>query len=121
VMSVESIIFWNVTPCSPVEVHGLFTATYCLHLQGRRVSNKQKRKQKTKLVAYLSFSSALNEEAASYSETSANLYTLLHGVKSKKIFLFNVTDMSSSDPGTVPDNSQFLFTEIIIRSLQLLE
>jgi hypothetical protein len=32
------IIFWDVTPCSLVEVHGRFGGTYCLHIQGRSVS-----------------------------------------------------------------------------------
>jgi hypothetical protein len=32
------IFFREVTPCSLVEVHQPFGGTYCLHLQGQRVS-----------------------------------------------------------------------------------
>jgi hypothetical protein len=31
-------ILWDVTLCSPAEVHGRFEGTYCLHLQGQRLS-----------------------------------------------------------------------------------
>jgi hypothetical protein len=32
--SLESIIFWDITPCSPLKVIRRFGGTYCLHLQG---------------------------------------------------------------------------------------
>jgi hypothetical protein len=35
-------IFWNVTPCAPVEVHWHFGEKYCLHLRGQRVSQARK-------------------------------------------------------------------------------
>jgi len=28
-------IFWNVTPCSLVEIDGRFRSAYCLHHQGK--------------------------------------------------------------------------------------
>jgi hypothetical protein len=31
-------IFWDVAPCSLVEINGRFKRTYCLYLHGRRVS-----------------------------------------------------------------------------------
>jgi hypothetical protein len=31
-------VFWDVTLCSPVEVRPLLSKTYCVFLQGRRVS-----------------------------------------------------------------------------------
>jgi hypothetical protein len=31
-------IFWNITPCSPSSVNRRFGGTYCLHLQGRKIS-----------------------------------------------------------------------------------
>jgi hypothetical protein len=34
----QSSVFWDVTPCSLVEVYRHFGVTYRLHLQGRRVS-----------------------------------------------------------------------------------
>jgi hypothetical protein len=36
-MTMKSIIFWDVTPLSLVEVYQRYGGTYCLHLQGRRV------------------------------------------------------------------------------------
>jgi hypothetical protein len=32
----KSIIFWDMTPCSPLSFNRRFGGTYCLHLQGRR-------------------------------------------------------------------------------------
>jgi hypothetical protein len=34
VVAVKRIIFWDVMPCIPVDVHGCFGGMYCLHLQG---------------------------------------------------------------------------------------
>jgi hypothetical protein len=31
-------VFFDITPCSPVKVNQRFGETYCLHFQGRRVS-----------------------------------------------------------------------------------
>jgi hypothetical protein len=36
--SVKSIILWDITPCSPLEVSRRFGGTYRLYLQGRRIS-----------------------------------------------------------------------------------
>jgi hypothetical protein len=36
-VTVTSIVFWDVTPCSIVEVYWCFGGALCLHLQGRRV------------------------------------------------------------------------------------
>jgi hypothetical protein len=33
----ESTIFWDITPCSPLKVNGRFGGTYHLYLQGRRI------------------------------------------------------------------------------------
>jgi hypothetical protein len=38
----KSIIFWDITPCSPLSVNRSFGETYRLHLQGRR--NKFRKK-----------------------------------------------------------------------------
>jgi hypothetical protein len=35
---VNSFIFWNIMPCSPVKVNWGFSETYRVHLQGQRVS-----------------------------------------------------------------------------------
>jgi hypothetical protein len=34
----KNILFWDITPCSPLKVNPLFGGTYRLHLQGRRIS-----------------------------------------------------------------------------------
>jgi hypothetical protein len=34
----KSTIFWDITPCSLLRVNRRFGGTYCLHLQGRRIS-----------------------------------------------------------------------------------
>jgi hypothetical protein len=36
--SLNSSVFWHITPCSPVKVNGCFGGTHRLHLQGRGVS-----------------------------------------------------------------------------------
>jgi hypothetical protein len=33
----KSVIFWDMTPCSPLSCTRRFGGTYCLHLQGRRI------------------------------------------------------------------------------------
>jgi hypothetical protein len=35
----ESINFWDITPCSPLSVNRRFGGTYHLHLQGRIISS----------------------------------------------------------------------------------
>jgi hypothetical protein len=42
----KSIIFWDMTLCSPLSVNRRFRGTYRLHLQGRR--NKFSKKQASK-------------------------------------------------------------------------
>jgi hypothetical protein len=45
----RSSIFWDLTPCSLLEVKLLFGVTWQIHLQGLRVNKKERRmKQKTK-------------------------------------------------------------------------
>jgi hypothetical protein len=38
-MAMKCTIFWDITPCSPLKVNQRFEETYCLHLQGRRISS----------------------------------------------------------------------------------
>jgi hypothetical protein len=49
--SKKNIVFWDITPCSPVEVHKHFGGPYCFHLQGQRVSQARmiRRKVEVKL------------------------------------------------------------------------
>jgi hypothetical protein len=45
----KSVIFWDMTPCSPLSVNRLFGGTYRLYLQGRR--NKFSKKSTSKQMA----------------------------------------------------------------------
>jgi hypothetical protein len=45
VFILRSDILWNVTPCSPIVVDRRFVGTYCLHLQGRRVSQARNQQE----------------------------------------------------------------------------
>jgi hypothetical protein len=46
-----AVASWDVTPCSPVDVHRSFGVTYCLHLQNRRVSQTNGQQEATKYNA----------------------------------------------------------------------
>jgi hypothetical protein len=48
-LDLKSIIFWDMTPCSPLGVNRRFGGTYHLHLQGRK--NKFSKKPEIKQVA----------------------------------------------------------------------
>jgi hypothetical protein len=45
-VTMESTIFWDVTPCSPVEIRQYFGGSHCFHLQCRKViqASKQARR-----------------------------------------------------------------------------
>jgi hypothetical protein len=80
VKTMESTIFCDVTPWSPVEVHQRFGGTNCLHLQGCRVSQANKRTVQLAncfcwFLACLPFSSTLKMEAMCCSETRGVLRT----------------------------------------------
>jgi hypothetical protein len=66
-LTMRSAVFWNVTPCSRVEVYRRFRWTSCLHLWGRSISQVY-----VLVVAWLAYSSILMEVVRS-SETSMNL------------------------------------------------
>jgi hypothetical protein len=42
---IKSIIFWDMTPCSPLSFKRSFGGTYRLHLQGRKISSAKTIKQ----------------------------------------------------------------------------
>jgi hypothetical protein len=67
----KSIIFWDMTPCSPLSFNRRFGGTCRLHVQGRR---KRFRKPASRRVASYWFaepiSSTLKMEAICFSETS---------------------------------------------------
>lgn len=43
-------IFWEVTPCSPIEIHRLFGGTYCLHLLDWEVSQARNRQEEISVI-----------------------------------------------------------------------
>jgi hypothetical protein len=69
----KSIIFWDMTPCSPLSVNRRFGGTYRLRLQGRRnmFSKKPASKLATCFLAELT-SSTMKMDAICSSETSVD-------------------------------------------------
>jgi hypothetical protein len=39
-VTVKNAVFWDVTPCSLVEVYRYFGRIFCMHLYGRRISKQ---------------------------------------------------------------------------------
>jgi hypothetical protein len=72
IVTIKITMFWNVTPCSLIEVQRCFGGTYCSHLHGRRVS-----------------------QAVSQQEADD---TGPHGVISRKMVLFIVTAVRTLNP-----------------------
>jgi hypothetical protein len=68
-MVMKNIIFWDITPCSPLSVNRCFGGTYRLHLQGRRNKFSKKAGGKQNILAEL-ISSTPKMEAICSSETS---------------------------------------------------
>jgi hypothetical protein len=44
-VTIKSVVFWDVTPCSLIGVHRRYAVMYCLYIQGRRVSQENSKKQ----------------------------------------------------------------------------
>jgi hypothetical protein len=42
---IKSTIFWDITPCSPLNVNRRFGGTYRLYLQGRRISQTRNQRE----------------------------------------------------------------------------
>jgi hypothetical protein len=64
-------VFWDVTPCSTVQVYWRFGGTYCLHLQRRRVSQPSKQTAATCLFGLLADPQT---EAVRFSEMLTKFY-----------------------------------------------
>jgi hypothetical protein len=45
IYQLKSTIYWDMTPCSPLNVNRRFGATYRLHLQGRRISRARNQRE----------------------------------------------------------------------------
>jgi hypothetical protein len=88
VVTIKNIAFWDVTLCRPVDVHGRFGRTYCLHLRIEEQA-KEHPEAKTKTsacylilsVACLVYSSILKMETVRFFRNSRELvsdYTASH-------------------------------------------
>jgi hypothetical protein len=78
---VKSSIYWDVIPCSLVEVYRRFGITYNLHLQiiKELQANNQEASKNVLLVSCLTYSSTLKMEAVRSSEAPIDFYrTTLH-------------------------------------------
>jgi hypothetical protein len=77
---IKITVVWDLTRCSPVNVHRRFGWTYCLHLQDRRViqtCNHHEAGGKYSLflmVTFFAHSSTLRLEAVSSFETAVTFY-----------------------------------------------
>jgi hypothetical protein len=70
----KSTAFWDMTTCSPVEVHWHFRVMYCFHLQGWRVCQASKA---LFLAGCLAHSSNLKMEAVCSCKTVVNFCHIL--------------------------------------------
>jgi hypothetical protein len=77
IMTEQSSIFWNITPCSPLEVNRSFGRKYRLHLQGRKVSRTRNQRE---------------------SRWQTETFNGIHGVISQKTELFITTTVRTSNP-----------------------
>jgi hypothetical protein len=67
--TLKSIIFWDITPCSPLKVNRRFRGMYRLHLQGQGISQARNQHKSRWQAAY---SSTLKMEAIYSSEMSVD-------------------------------------------------
>jgi hypothetical protein len=67
----NSSIFWNTMPCSPLKVNPRFGGTYRLHLQSRRINQARNQLEAgSKQSSCLAYSSTLKTEATRCPETT---------------------------------------------------
>jgi hypothetical protein len=65
----KSMIMWDVTPCSLIDVYGRFKGTSCLHLHGRISSETSSKHFVCCFIAWLSSSTTMKIEAIYSTET----------------------------------------------------
>jgi hypothetical protein len=70
VFYLKSTIFWAIMPCSPLKVNRRFGRTFCLHLQGRRISRKTNQRESRWQAEF--YPPTLKMEAICSSETSVD-------------------------------------------------
>jgi hypothetical protein len=99
----KSIIFWDVTPCSPLSCNRRFGGNYRLHLQGRRIiSARTSRQAGSKQIIFQPENRYCKKiEVAGRLELGPPKRWLqlngLHGVISQKMILFITTAVKTSN------------------------
>jgi hypothetical protein len=71
-VAMKTVIFWNITECSPLKVNRRFGGTYCLLLQGRRISRARNKPESRCQAELCCCFSILKMEATCSSETSVD-------------------------------------------------
>jgi hypothetical protein len=66
------IMFWDITPCSPLKFNRRFGGTYRLHLQGRWIRRVRNQRESSWLVSCPAYTSTLKTEAMWSTETSVD-------------------------------------------------
>jgi hypothetical protein len=95
-LSIKSIIFWDVTPCSLLRCNQRFEGTYRLHLQGRR---KYFSKNHLLTCWFLLKFFLRPWRWRRYVPPKRRLHlNRLHGVTSEKMILFITTAVKTSNP-----------------------
>jgi hypothetical protein len=70
-MTLKRSIFWDITPCNPLEVNRRFGEIYCLHFQRWRINRtRHQHESRWQEVSCSAYSSILKMEAIYSSETS---------------------------------------------------
>jgi hypothetical protein len=73
----NSSVFLDITPCSPLTVNRRFGAIYRHHLQGRKLSQARNQREAAcyfhTLVSYFAYSSSPKAETTCFSETSIDV------------------------------------------------
>jgi hypothetical protein len=71
----ENVVFWDITPCSPLKFNRRFGGTYRLHFQGRKIRERRTsvgRWLQSAAGSSLADFSTLKMEAIRFSETSVH-------------------------------------------------
>jgi hypothetical protein len=105
VIFLKSIIFWDMTPCSPLSVNHRFGGTYRLHLQDRRNKFSKNRKKADSihlppacLLVLLNLFLRPWRWRRYVPPKRRLTLNILHGVISQKIVLFITTAVKTSNP-----------------------
>jgi hypothetical protein len=75
VVVVKSIIFWDITPCSPLSVNRRFGGTYRLHLQGRRSSARNQQANRYQIRITLNNKTTKDTQKKFYKAVAVHVLT----------------------------------------------